>query len=131
MKAEALRRDLETERLCLERTEFHAAARTFAAHALDRLAAGEDVYGDRWTTLGADRLLVELLEEAADLGAWGVLPLQALEHDPELPPVVRDRVATGVRGAILCGAHAHATLERARVELDRAYTAPALARSSR
>lgn len=109
-------RELERERLWLERAELHAGRSGFAEHATARLAAGERTYGDRWARLGLVRLLAELGEEAADLGAWSVLALQALEL-AELPPDSREYAATRLHAAILCGAHAHHALSGASREL--------------
>lgn len=70
-------RDLERE------AELLAAAAPeggWAAHVRQRLALGEREYRDRWRERGALALVLEALEEAADLGGWGVLAQQALDH---------------------------------------------------
>jgi hypothetical protein len=109
-------RELERERLWLERAELHAGRSGFAEHATTRLAAGERMYGNRWARLGLMRLVAELSEEAADLGAWSVLALQALDR-AELPPGSRECAAARLHAAILCGAHAHHALSGASREL--------------
>jgi hypothetical protein len=112
--SEPARRDERRERCWLEAAELRAERSNVAAHANRRLAAGERAYGNRWTELGVVRLLTELAEEAADLGAWGVLALQALEHDTGIRTTQRDAIANALHDAILYGAHAHAALTRAR-----------------
>ena len=102
----------------LESAELQAGASGFAEHVSDRLSAGDVRYGSRWTSLGLARLLDELREEAADLGAWGVLALQALEHQDH-PECRRKRIADRLHAAILAGAEAHFALEAGRLELDR------------
>lgn len=109
------RRDESRERFWLERAELGAGRSGFAAHALMRLAAGEDAYGYRWRDTPLDELLAELTEEAADLGAWGVLARQALEHQTWASD--GDRIARRLHAAIHCGAQAHLELVRARREL--------------
>jgi hypothetical protein len=109
-------RNPQRERDWLERAELHAGWSGFAEHTITRLAAGERAYGDRWTELGVERLLAELSEEAADLGAWSVLALQALEH-AELPQPCFERIAALLHATILCGAHAHQALAGAGREL--------------
>jgi hypothetical protein len=123
-------RDLATERDCLQRAELKAGRSGFAEHAVNRLAAGAATYGDRWATLGVARLLIELTEEAADLGAWGVLALQALERDDTLPRTSRARLGARLERAIACGARAHRELQRARLELERAARNSALRRQT-
>ena len=106
-----LRRDSARELRWLERAELDAGRSGFARHASQRLTAGEHAYGDRWTTLGLDRLLRELLEEAADLGAWGVLALQTLERVPGA--IDAERIAARLTAAIRQGAQAHYELASA------------------
>jgi len=80
----------------------------WARHAAVRLEAGEDAYGERWTTLGTEALLDELAEGAADLGAWGALARQALDLEPvdavDRPP--------GRRGPRPCRRGGHRRLRR-------------------
>jgi hypothetical protein len=111
-------RDPAGERVWLERAELEAGASGFAEHALRRLAAGQELYGDRWAQLGVDRLVGEMLEEAADLGSWGVLALEALEHEPDLDGPQGELIATTLRAAILWGAFAHHALKLARGHLE-------------
>jgi hypothetical protein len=73
-------RDLVRERRWLEDAERDSSPSGFAAHAQERLREGQETYGDRWAAESMATLLTELQEEAADLGAWGVLALQALSH---------------------------------------------------
>lgn len=112
-------RDLEFERSVLERVEQISAQATrtaadfsgrtvFADHALTRLAAGEREYGNQWRQLGARRLVAEMLEEAADLGGWGVLALQSID-----PEDVSGEVIGVIMTAITMAAGVHEMLERA------------------
>jgi len=103
-------RDPESERHWLENAELLAGPSGFVEHVTRRLALGGSAYGNRWTELGLRRLLVELSEEAADLGAWGVLALQALEREPAAD---NDAIARMVQRAILAGARAHVALTHA------------------
>lgn len=90
----------------------------WARHARVRLEAGEDTYGERWSTLGTDALLDELAEEAADLGAWGALTRQALDLEPVDAATIH-RVAAALDRAAEAGAAAYAALLDARQALDR------------
>jgi len=97
----------------------HGQAGTgWARHAAVRLEAGEDAYGERWTTLGTEALLDELAEEAADLGAWGALARQALDLEP-VDAAILHRVAAALDRAAEAGAAAYAALLDARQALDR------------
>lgn len=112
-------RNTQAERAWLLSAAGAAGAQHYATHALRRLTAGQATYGDRWTSLGLDRLVLELLEEAADLGAWGVLALQALDADPALSEAVGPAIATRLHEAITAGARAHRELELAQSHLER------------
>jgi len=90
----------------------------WARHAAVRLEAGEDTYGERWSTLGTEALLDELAEEAADLGAWGALARQALDLEPVDAATVH-RVAAALDRVAEAGAAAYAALLDARQALDR------------
>ncbi len=68
------------------------------------------LYGDSWAWIGIRRHLAELLEEAADLGSWSALADQALDHEPDLSDVDRDRIAGVLAAAAEQGARAHAAL---------------------
>lgn len=109
-----------SERGWLEQAELEAGRSGFTEHATQRLDAGDAVYGDQWAGRGVDELLIELGEEAADLGSWGVLARQALELETALEPDARAQIAIRVERAIELGAHAHRELVRARLELKRA-----------
>lgn len=69
-----------------EQRFFEAAAGgqtpTFVAHATNRLELGQELYGDAWAQRGIAGLVDELLEEAADLGAWAALAIQTLDDSP-------------------------------------------------
>lgn len=116
-------RDRERERSWLEHAELAGGRSGFVEHALGRLSAGDSAYGDRWAQLDVDQLLIELAEEAADLGSWGVLALQALDCDQGLSAATRGQLATRLERTLALGARAHHELARARLELKRA-TAP-------
>jgi len=87
-------------------------------HARVRLEAGEESYGERWTTLGTEALLDELAEEAADLGAWGALARQALDLEPVDTATVH-HVAAALDRMAEAGAAAYAALLDGRQALDR------------
>lgn len=90
----------------------------WARHARVRLEAGEEAYGEQWSTLGIDRLVDELAEEAADLGAWGALARQALDLEP-VDAATLHRVAAALDRAATAGAAAYTALLDARQALDR------------
>jgi hypothetical protein len=89
----------------------------FAEHAAARLAAGEEPFGDSWAWIGIRRHLAELLEEAADVGAWAVLAEQALDREP-LADVDRRRIGAVLQLVARCGAQAHEALTGAVRALD-------------
>ncbi|PZS12462.1 MAG: hypothetical protein DLM64_04870 [Solirubrobacterales bacterium] len=105
-----LSRNLTLEHERLAGAEQQAGESGFAAHAERRLEAGERAYGHRWAQVGLPELLAELLEEAADLGAWGVLALQELEADATLRAADRDLIEVGLNAALMWGAFAHKAL---------------------
>jgi len=81
----------------------------FVAQAQARLEVGEEVYSNSWAWIGLRRLLAELLEEAADLGAWSVLADQALDRE-QLTEQERQRIRALLELAARRGAQAHAAL---------------------
>ena len=83
-----------------------------------RLAVGQELYGDRWAGLGFERLLSELEEEAADIGAWGVLALQAVQTAPNVSDVMRDHIWLLVHVAIALGAYSYQALALVRGDLE-------------
>ena len=85
----------------------------FVRHATDRLRSGQRLYGDRWTVLGPRQLLLELMEEAADLGAWGALLIQAVDSEESLSSADRERLRSAARCSARHGAQTHRVLERA------------------
>ena len=85
----------------------------FIAESQARLEAGEELYGDSWAWIGIRRHLTELLEEAADLGAWAVLADQALDRDPQLSDQDREQIRAVLAGAARHGAQAHQALTTA------------------
>jgi hypothetical protein len=117
-------RDLVRERRWLEDAEHNSSPSGFAAHAQERLADGQRLYGDRWAEESLAALLTELQEEAADLGAWGVLALQALSHaertqhldDPSRAKLYV--VRSSLSAVVVLGAHAHYALVVAQGHLD-------------
>jgi hypothetical protein len=99
-----------------ERRLLAAAARghePFVRHAEARLEAGQEPFGDSWAWFGMPRHLRELLEEAADLGAWAVLADQALDRDPHLSHLHREQLRAVLAIAARRGAQAHEALTRA------------------
>ena len=107
-------RDENRERVWLELAELDAGESGFADHAHRRLAAGEELYGDRWAHIGIERLIDELLAEAADLGAWSCLALEALEHEAGPCVAERELIASALWAVQLWGAYAHHALAIAR-----------------
>ena len=105
-----------TRNLGLERSWIGEAGRgldeRFTSHVHRRLAMGDQMYGDRWQALGLERLLTEITEEAADLGAWAVLALQALDLT-EAGSSERRALAGGLMVAARAGAQAHAAIVEA------------------
>ena len=94
----------------------HRQRQRFAAQVAERLAMGEAAYGSRWREMGIERLLIEVSEEAADIGGWGTLAAQA----PDLPDLDPD--GTAIRHLIAAMRHAalaFAALEVAAEEIDR------------
>lgn len=116
-------RNRRAERLWLERAELEAGRSGFAEHALMRLDAGEQTYGDSWAERMVDELLGELTEEAADLGAWGVLALQALWASATDTRRAH-RITEQLEAAIASGAGAHSLLIQARRLLAGGETEP-------
>ena len=88
----------------------HAA---FVTQALTRLDAGQAEYGDSWAWIGTRRLLAELTEEAADLGAWSALADQALDLDAGLSSEQREHLRRTLRRVAALGAAAHRLLSEA------------------
>lgn len=101
-------RDLDRERAFL--TEAARGHKPFVDQATARLDAGEEIYGDSWKFIGLRRHLVELLEEAADLGSWAVLAVQALDTEPGLSDADRQRIAAVLAATASHGARTHAVL---------------------
>jgi hypothetical protein len=118
-------RNVAQEVKWLEHAELEFNTTSFSEHALRRLDAGAADYGDRWVTTSIEKLISELAEEAADLGGWGVLALQALARS-DLGGQERDEIATNVLAAIAFGARAHREMTSARrlVELSRSRQRP-------
>lgn len=111
-------RDASRELVWLELAELEAGASGFVEHARRRLTAGQELYGDRWAVRDLRELLDELSEEAADLGSWGVLALQALEHHLDIGAAQRDLIATSLQATMLWAEYAHKALAIARSHLD-------------
>lgn len=100
-------RDLEREASFLSTAAGDHAA--FVEHVAARLQLGEREYGDAWATRDLRELLGELLEEAADLGAWAVLAEQRLSTS-SLTIGERDRVVAVLSLVARHGAQAHRLL---------------------
>jgi hypothetical protein len=81
----------------------------FVVQAQARLAAGEEIFGQSWAWIGIRKHLTELLEEAADIGSWAVLAVQALDRE-QLADAERDRIRAVLELAARRGAQAHAAL---------------------
>ena len=91
----------------------------FVTHAEQRLEAGDETFGDSWAWIGIHKHLTELLEEAADLGAWAALADQALDRDPAVTGVPRDQLRAVLALCALHGAAAHRSLAQALTTLER------------
>jgi hypothetical protein len=91
----------------------------FVVHVEERLAAGEDTFGDSWMWIGIRRHLTELLEEAADLGAWGCLADQALDRENDLSDLHREQLRSVLVVAARRGASAHGVLSNALRSVER------------
>jgi hypothetical protein len=91
----------------------------FVAHAQARLEGGEELYGDSWAWIGIRRHLTELLEEAADLGAWATLADQALDRDSEVSDQHREQIRAVLAVAARRGAQAHQALSAALRSMSR------------
>lgn len=112
-------REPSRELLWLLRAQASAGAESgFTDHAVRRLAAGQELHGDRWADLGFERLLTELEDQAADIGAWGVLALQVVEADPNISDVMRDHIGLLVHVAMALGAYSYEALTLARSDLE-------------
>ena len=104
-------RDLAREhRLLTDAARGHAA---FVTQAEQRLEAGDETFGDSWQWIGIHKHLTELLEEAADLGAWAALADQALDHEPTVTGTHRDQLRAVLAICALHGAAAHRSLTQA------------------
>ena len=103
-------RDRTRERTFLARAAapHGRAGDRWAACARGRLEAGQAEYGDRWAVVGLARLLEELGEEAADLGAWAAAT-QALDL-ADLRPARAVEVHRVLASAARAGADAYAAL---------------------
>jgi hypothetical protein len=86
----------------------------FVDHALRRLALEREFHGGE---MGLARLLATLEERAADIGAFGVLALEALASEPDLSDLMRDHVSAVVHAAIVLGAYSYQALTIARLDL--------------
>lgn len=113
-------RDRGVEREWLESAERAASPSGFADRARRRLEVGERSYGDRWARAGLPRLLGELAEEAADLGASSALAVQALALDVRLDSAARRELRSLLDQVSRAGAAAHAAIVRGEDLCERA-----------
>lgn len=104
------RRDVDRELRFL--TDAARGHRPFVEHATARLAAGDETFGDSWAWIGVARHLTELLEEAADLGAWAALCDQAADLE-RLSTDDKRRLEALLRVVARRGAQAHEALTSA------------------
>jgi hypothetical protein len=116
--AAPLGRSEARERALLTVAELQAGESGFVAHAARRLIDRERVSDDQGTVHDLDRMLRELSDASADMGAWAVLALLALEQQPELDGARRQLIATALRAAVLWGACAHRAIEIAGKHVD-------------
>jgi hypothetical protein len=109
--------------LVLELAEAEAGESGFAAHALDCLAARRGLYGEDWGRLDLARVISGLSEGAADLGSWGAVSLQTLDHAIDIASPHRELIESALRAAVLLAAISFKALTLARdhvpAEIDR------------
>jgi hypothetical protein len=86
--------------LVLEFAEAEAGESGFAAHALGRIAA-RDGQGEK---LDLRRVIHELAQSVADVGSWGVLSLQALDHAVDAASPHRQFIESALRAAVVFAA---------------------------
>jgi hypothetical protein len=100
--------------LILELAEAEAGESGFATHALCRLSVG-----DRQPRAQHDlaRTINELAESAADLGMWGALSLQALDHAIDIARPHREFIQSALRASVVLGAITYKALALARDHL--------------
>jgi hypothetical protein len=115
-----MRRDPERELAWLESAtaDLGEAGAAFVEHARRRLSLGEEAYGDAWAGRTVEQLVDEMVEETLDVGAWGVLALQALELDTTITSMNRTHVATVIHAAVAIAARSHQALTIARRAVD-------------
>lgn len=89
----------------------------FVDHALQRLTDEHDLDDDALAQLGFEPLLSALEDRAADIGACGVLALEALDAEPGLSDTMRDHLGSVVHVAIALGAYSYQAMTIARVDL--------------
>lgn len=68
----------------------------FVVQATRRLDLGQELYGDEWEGRSIESFLEELLEEAADLGAWAALAIQTT-RDPGVVQLLELAAQYGAR----------------------------------
>jgi hypothetical protein len=114
------RRDPLAERVLLDRSQRLArlAVANWPSTVEQRLAIGQERYGDTWADRSTTDLLDEVSEEAIDLAAWACLAIQSLSDDLDA-----DTIATAgdmISRAIGAAAEAHSYIVAARGALRKA-----------
>ncbi len=79
-------RRFETAFLAVAARSHGQAGTGWARHARVRLEAGEDTYGERWSTLGTEALLDELAEEPPTSAPGAPSPAKHSTTNPSTPP---------------------------------------------
>jgi hypothetical protein len=109
------RRDPEHERVFLRRAA--ALAPLFRDHVQQRLARGEELYGDSWANRPVCDLLAEIAEECVDVAAWAVLADQSLDQRADLNAAERETLAGVLLRAANRGALGYVPIVKARRRL--------------
>lgn len=89
----------------------------FVDHALQRLTDEHDLDDDALAQLGFEPLLSALEDRAADIGACGVLALEALDAESDLSEPMREHLRIVVHVSIALGAYSYQAMTIARLDL--------------
>lgn len=87
---------------------------SFDAHVSARLERGAVEFADQSFKRPLAELLVEVQEEAADIGAWGRIAAAVLDRRADLEGAERDAIGHALRAAGTLAAAAWRQLETAR-----------------
>jgi hypothetical protein len=118
---EAPRRDRLAERVLLDHSQRTArlSVASWPQRVEQRLAAGQELYGDSALSRPLDELLEEIAEEALDTAGWSCLASHVLMGS-ELDADTTATIGEMLGQAMAAGATAHAHITAARTALRRA-----------